>query len=108
MPLIEISGPAAALGAGPPQDVLRVVNRAVADALGSPRQDVAWSTWTPVEATAVGYEEQPLGPVIVHVYARRTADEWNATVAAIDETLSALIDPGAGVLITTHPFRHEP
>ena len=109
MPLIEIRGAQAALAGRTAEDVLRRVNRAVADALNAPREDVAWSTWQVIDVAAIGYEEQHPAPVVVHVYGRRTPEEWTSIVSAIEQTLAALIDiEERGILITTQPFVATP
>ena len=99
------------LGGRERADVLRAVNTAVATAL-SARPDAAWSTWRDVDAESyvIGGEDAPEHsgplPAIVHVYARRTPEEWEAIVDAIERTLRELLDLGdAAVLITTQPFR---
>ena len=107
MPLVEVLAPRDVLAGRAPEEVLRAVNRAIAAALQAPRPDVAWSSWRFVDAAAVGFADaQPPAPVVVHVYARRTSEEWEAIVAAIEATLDAELRLGdRGMLVTTQPFR---
>ena len=111
MPLIEIVASPAALGGRGRADVLRAVNGAVAVAL-SARPDAAWSTWRDIDAEryVIGGEDAPSHsgplPAIVHVYARRTPEEWDAIVEAIERVLrELLVLDDAALLITTQPFR---
>ena len=111
MPLIEIVASPATLGGRERADVLRAVNGAVATAL-SVRPDAAWSTWRDIdeERYVIGAEDAPPQsgplPAIVHVYARRTPEEWEAIVGAIERALrELLVLDEAAVLITTQPFR---
>ena len=76
------------------------------------RPDVAWSTWRDVDETAyvVGGDDAPPreGPLppVVHVYARRTPEELELIVEAIERVLRELLAlDDAAVLITTQPFR---
>jgi phenylpyruvate tautomerase PptA (4-oxalocrotonate tautomerase family) len=111
VPLIEIVASRATLGERERADVLRAVNGAVAAAL-SATPDAAWSTWRDVDDDhyVIGGEDAPPQsdplPPIVHVYARRTPEEWEAIVEAIEHVLrELLVLDDAAVLITTQPFR---
>ena len=111
VPLIEITASPSTLGEHSRADVLRAVNGAIASALDA-RPDVAWSIWRDVDEStyAIGGDDAlaqtgPLPPV-VHVYARRTPEEWEAIVEAVERVLRELLAlEDVAVLITTQPFR---
>ena len=111
MPLIEINADPATLGTRTRADVLRAVNTAVAAALEA-APDAAWSIWRDVDATGyvIGGDDatryEAALPPAVHVYARRTAEEWELIAEAIETVLEELLElGGAAILVTTQPFR---
>jgi phenylpyruvate tautomerase PptA (4-oxalocrotonate tautomerase family) len=111
VPLIEIAASPTALGAHERSDVLRAVNTAVPAAL-SAAPDAAWSIWRDVDESTyvIGGDDAPAyeGPLppVVHVYARRTPEEWALIVDAVERVLRELLDlDDTAVLITTQPFR---
>jgi hypothetical protein len=111
VPLIEINASPTTLGARTPSEVLRAVNAAVAQAL-SAAPDAAWSIWRELDddgyVIGAAHEPRHAGPLppVVHVYARRTPEEWALIVDAIERVLRELLDlDDAAVLVTTQPFR---
>ena len=111
VPLIEITASRRALGGRERSAVLRAVNTAIASAL-SAAPDVAWSIWRDVDdgGYVIGGDSATLReetlPPIVHVYARRTAEEFAAIVEAVEEVLRELLTlEGQPILVTTQPFR---
>ena len=106
MPLIEIHAPA------PPEgvrvgDVLAVVNREVADALGC-RPDAVWSTWH-----TLAEDEYLVGSVrasgstggthvpLVHVWINRPPDAVERCVEAIESALRQALGLDADPVVTT-------
>jgi len=111
VPLVEINASPSTLLERERSEVLRAVNTAVSEAL-SAAPDASWSIWRDLDESAyvVGGVDAPhhAGPLppVVHVYARRSAEEWEVIVDAIERVLRELLDlDDAAILVTTQPFR---
>ena len=111
MPLIEITASRRALGGRERSEVLRAVNTAIAAALAA-APDAAWSIWRDVDegGYVIGGDGAPAQaetlPPVVHIYARRTPEEFAAIVGAVEQVLEELLTlEGQPILVTTQPFR---